>query len=103
MGSGQYANEYSCDISFYLPAPAPVPATKTFVTFGFDHIHRINGIIFDHNCVAVVDGGRKMVFELFGDKFCFEYSEDRWDEQKIKYFPRGYIRVRGRDEAQNQG
>lgn len=66
---------------------------KTYVTFGQEHIHRINGKIFDKDCVAVVNGDRDKVFELFGAKFSFEYPEERWKEDKMKYFPRGYIEV----------
>jgi len=66
---------------------------KTFVTFGQSHVHKINGKIFDKDCVAVVGGDREKVFEIFGDKFCFEYPEEHWDEDKLKYFPRGYIEV----------
>ena len=66
---------------------------KTYVTFGQDHTHRVNGKTFDKDCVAVVDGNREKVFELFGPKFCFEYPEEHWDEKKMKYFPRGYIEV----------
>ena len=66
---------------------------KTYVTFGQSHIHRINNQVIDHNCVAIVNGNRETVFELFSDKFCFEYPEEFWDESKISYFPRGYIEV----------
>lgn len=66
---------------------------KTFVTFGADHLHKINDEIFDKDCVAVVNGDRDTVFEIFGPKFCFEYPEQYWDESKMRYFPRGYIHV----------
>jgi len=66
---------------------------KTFVTFGQDHIHEVNGKTIDKDCVAVVYGDRDKVFEIFGPKFCFEYPEDRWDDEKMKYFPRGYIEI----------
>lgn len=66
---------------------------KTYVTFGQNHTHRINGKTFDRDCVAVVNGDRETVFELFGPKFCFEYPENYWDEDTLKYFPRGYIEV----------
>ena len=32
---------------------------KTYVTFGQAHVHNINGVIFDKDCVAVVEGGRE--------------------------------------------
>lgn len=66
---------------------------KTYVTFGQDHVHTINGKIFDADCVAIVNGDRTAVFELFGPKFSLEYPEGSWDEEKMKYFPRGYIEV----------
>lgn len=66
---------------------------RTFVTFGQDHVHRVNGITFDADCVALVHGDRERVFEIFGSKFCFEYPEAHWDESKLKYFPRGIIEV----------
>jgi hypothetical protein len=66
---------------------------KTFVTFGQGHTHRVNGKTFDCDCIAVVDGDRAKVFEIFGPKFCFEYPEENWDESKMKFFPRGYIEV----------
>ena len=67
---------------------------KTYVTFGQDHVHKINGKTFDKDCVAIVAGGRKEVFEIFGAKFCFEYPEKHWDDAKMDYyFPRGYVEV----------
>jgi hypothetical protein len=66
---------------------------KTFVTFGQVHTHSINGKTFDKNCVAIVNGDRDKVFEIFGEKFSFEYSEDSWNEDWMKYYPRGYITV----------
>lgn len=47
---------------------------KTYVTFGQSHRHIINGKVFNKDCVAVVNGDRKKVFETFGTKFCWEYS-----------------------------
>jgi hypothetical protein len=67
---------------------------KTYVTFGHGHRHEINGEVFDKDCVAVVNGDRNTVFEIFGAKFCFEYPENRWDASKMHYYPRGYIEVK---------
>ena len=64
-----------------------------FVTFGQDHRHVINGIVFNKDCVAIVDGNRDAVFELFGPKFCFEYTPERWNPKDITYYPRGFINV----------
>lgn len=66
---------------------------KTYVTFGQTHAHAIAGKTFDKDCVAVVNGNRDRVFELFGPKFCFEYPEEHWDDSKMVYFPRGYIEI----------
>lgn len=64
-----------------------------FVTFGQCHRHEINGVVFDKDCVAIVDGDRDAVFELFGSKFCFEYTPERWNPKDIKYYPRGFLLV----------
>ena len=34
---------------------------KTYVTFGQDHIHRVNGQLLDKDCVAIVNGDRNKV------------------------------------------
>ena len=67
----------------------------TYVTFGQEHVHSINGKTFDKNCVAVIESddavsGRAKAFELFGPKFCFEYYNDMPD---MSYFPRGLVEV----------
>ena len=67
----------------------------TYVTFGQVHIHSINGRTFDKDCIAVIpaesqEEGRELVFEYFGDKFCFEYFNQM---PNMKYFPRGLISV----------
>ena len=72
---------------------------RTFVTFGQDHIHKINGIIIDYNCIAVIhhdkpEDGRDKAFEFFGPKFCFEYQEEHFDFDSLnRWFPRGLIEV----------
>jgi hypothetical protein len=73
---------------------------KTYVTFGFDHRHQIGPHFFDKDCVAVIESpdaaaGRAKAFELFGPKFCFEYPEAFWNEDKLHFFPRGYIYLEG--------
>ena len=66
---------------------------KTYVTFGQTHTHSVNGKTFDKDCVAIVNGDRAKAFEIFEGQFCFEYSENEWEDENIKYFPRGYITV----------
>lgn len=69
---------------------------KTYVTFGQEHTHSVNGKTFDKDCIAVINNamtpgyGRDRAFSLFGEKFCFEYWESVPD---MKYFPRGLIEV----------
>lgn len=66
---------------------------KRYVTFGQNHIHRINGKTFDKDCVAVLYGTREDVFEIFEAKFCFEYTEEEFNFDSMKYYPRGLINV----------
>jgi hypothetical protein len=67
---------------------------KSYVTFGFNHRHEIGGVVFDKDCVAVVEGDRAKVFEIFGPKFCFEYEEGEIAKRlDMKYFPRGLVEV----------
>lgn len=66
---------------------------KTYVTFGQVHSHEINGKLFDKDCVAIVNGNRDTVFEIFGRYFCFEYTEEEFDFNSMHYFPRGFINV----------
>ena len=71
---------------------------KTYVTFGQEHIHKVNGKIFDKDCVAVIESpsakrGREIAFELFGPKFCFEYPEKHFNMENMHFFPRGFIKA----------
>lgn len=71
---------------------------KTYITFGQSHRHEINGKVFDKDCVAIIESdsasaGRDLAFEIFGRKFCFEYPEDRFDMNSMRFFPRGFIKV----------
>lgn len=71
---------------------------KTYVTFGQIHTHSINGKTFDKDCVAVIEckdakEGRERAFEYFDSKFCFEYPEDSFNHDDMKYYPRGLINV----------
>lgn len=71
---------------------------KTYVTFGQDHLHQINGKILDKDTVAIINSsspqeGRSMAFDLFGPKFAFEYPETHWDESSMRWYPKGYVEV----------
>ena len=73
-------------------------AVKTYVTFGQDHSHVINGKELDKDTVAVITSesyctGREKAFKLFGRRFCMEYPENFWDSSSLKHFPKGYVEV----------
>lgn len=68
---------------------------RTYVTFGQEHTHSVNGKTLDKDCVAVINcvdakAGRALAIEFFGDKFFSTYSEDKID---MEFYPRGYIEV----------
>lgn len=69
---------------------------EIYITFGQIHRHEIDGQVFDKDCVAIIEcndyeHGRKIAFDAFGDKYCFSY--ETFERQKLKYFPRGFIRL----------
>ncbi len=71
---------------------------KTYVTFGQTHRHEIDGVMFDNDCVAVIEHekkeeGRAKAVELFGLRFFTTYLEDQFDFDNMKYFPRGFVAV----------
>jgi len=48
---------------------------KYYFTFGFNHVHK--------NCYHVIDAkgrseAREKMFERFGKKWAFQYSEEQW-------------------------
>lgn len=70
---------------------------KTYVTFGQDHKHIIEGVVYDKDCVAVIESdnlqqSRDMAYSFFGTKFCFAY-QDRHPPGMYKFYPRGFIEV----------
>lgn len=71
--------------------------SKTYVTFGQDHAHSVNGKTFDKDCVAVINcndaaHGRQLAFEFFGGKFFTAYTKGDIDDL-MQFYPRGYIEV----------
>lgn len=72
---------------------------KHYVTFGQTHIHHINGVTYDKDCVACFEAsspasGRQKAFDLFGSKFCYDYHGEQFSfEEMLSYFPRGVIEV----------
>jgi hypothetical protein len=70
----------------------------TFVTFGQDHTHEVNGKIFTKDTVAVIqaenaEAGRQAAFNFFGSAFCFEYPQEHFDPATMAYFPAGFVSV----------
>lgn len=69
------------------------------ITFGQDHRHVIDGVVFDRNCVGLIEcnnfaEGRQIAFSTFGTAFCTTHVRNGsyWKEQFIKdFYPRGYI------------
>jgi hypothetical protein len=69
---------------------------KIFITFGQCHIHKINDIIIDKDCVVAIEAkdhseGRDKAFELFGGDFFT--TREKIDSEFMKYFPRGVIDI----------
>ena len=71
---------------------------RHYVTFGQIHTHRINNITIDCDCVVEYGAenaieGRKKAFEYFSDKFFTDYHDKAFNEENLKYFPRGIINI----------
>lgn len=71
---------------------------KYYITFGQTHTHKHNGKTLDKDCVGVIkadsyDEMRALAFEWFGDKFFTTYTVEDFNEDDIKYFPRGFIEL----------
>jgi hypothetical protein len=83
---------------------------KVRITFGQEHRHEVDGLVFDKDSIAVVHvrdfkHARKAAFELFGPKFFTAYTEGPdglrpWKPDDIRWFPRGEIEVPGYSEAE---
>ena len=68
---------------------------KVYITFGQNHVHRVNGITLDKDSIAVIDAsthndGRDIAFDLFGQKFATSYENV---DDILQYFPRGLIEL----------
>lgn len=74
---------------------------KTYISFGQDHRHDINGVIFDKDCIAAIEcetssEGRDIAFKVFGPKFCFQY--DNLESVGLHRYHRGVIELRTDNE-----
>lgn len=75
---------------------------KTFITFGQQHIHKIDTPegekVFDKDTVGVIEAenegkARDIAFSLFDDKFGTTYTEGHWKPENIDFFPKGFVKV----------
>ena len=71
---------------------------KLFITFGQNHIHKVNGKTFDHNCVAEIEcinyaDGRSKAFKFFGPKFRTSHIKSDLTHEFMSHFRRGIIPV----------
>jgi len=71
---------------------------RTYVTFGRVHRHVINGVVFDKDCVALIEheplkDSRPVVSKYFGLAFSFDYPEKYFKPEMMKYHPRGIITI----------
>ena len=67
---------------------------KYYFTFGQSHVHSVNGITFDKDIVVEITANnsgeaRDIMFDTFGDKWCFEYKK----LPDMSFFPRGIIKL----------
>ena len=67
---------------------------KIYITFGQQHTHRVNGVTFDKDLVAIIkceshSHGREIAMDLFDGVFGTSYTESQVDEAFMQHFPRG--------------
>jgi hypothetical protein len=61
-----------------------------YFTFGFAHVHAVNGFTYDKDIVVEIiadhdDHARQIMIRNFGTMWAFQYEE----VPNMKYFPRG--------------
>lgn len=71
---------------------------KQYVTFGTGHRHEVGGKILNSKTIAVLeaadgDAGRAKAFEMFGEQFCFHYTEEDFPRESWKQFNPEYVEV----------
>lgn len=71
---------------------------RQYVTFGTGHRHEVGGKVLNADTVAVFeaadgDAGRAKTFEMFGDKFCFHYTEETFPRENWERFDPEYVEV----------
>jgi len=68
---------------------------KQYFTFGQVHYHKINGVIYDEDCVLEIEsdtkgGARDVMFAIFGSVWSFQYDTC----PDLSLFPRGIIKLK---------
>ena len=73
---------------------------RAYITFTEGQVHKINGVRYDKDCVAMIAvkdiaDGKRLAKELFNDRYEFVNSDAgfEWEINKTN-FPRGVINVR---------
>lgn len=71
---------------------------RQYVTFGTGHRHEVDGKALNNGTIATFeadsyDAGRARAFELFGDKFCFHYTEENFPRKNWESFNPQYVEV----------
>jgi hypothetical protein len=63
----------------------------SYFTFGQNHVHKINNIIFDKDCVVMIQSENPIdtMFEVFGEKWAMQYDK----EPDLSWYPRGIIKL----------
>lgn len=66
---------------------------KFYVSFGQTHVHSMNGVTIDKDCVVEIEAGtynraREAALSMFGVKFSRVYSDP-----ELAFFTRGIIRL----------
>lgn len=67
---------------------------KYYFTFGQIHRHVINKVVYDRNCVVLIEAknsnaAREKMFKTFGPKWSFQYN----NLPDMSFFPRGVIKL----------
>jgi len=62
-----------------------------YFTFGQDHIHTVNGRVFDKDTIVEISSPspRDTMFEIFGCKWSMQYNIP----PDLKHFPKGIIKL----------
>jgi hypothetical protein len=68
------------------------------VTFGQAHVHKHGKHTLDKDCVAVINAttieeANKLAFGWWDGVFHQHVDRKKWNDDDMKYFPRGYIEI----------